>query len=290
MFYNMPLYRPPSEAESLIIQVTLGCSHNKCTFCDMYKSKKFKIKSLEQIKFEIDSYRQNYSNVNKIFLADGDALIIKFETLKEILTYLGKKFPECKKITLYGSPSSINLKTLEELKELKNLKLYMVYMGIESGDDAVLVNIKKGNTSEEIKKAGIKIIQSGLKLSVTVIAGLGGKENTENHIINTAKIINNISPTYFSILSLLYNENTEIYEDILNKKFIPLNSMEILEEIKQIICSINTEKEVIFRANHASNYLLLGGILPKDKKEIIKRINDFLKDWKNNEEQIYRNL
>ncbi len=278
MMYNMPLYRPPSEAYSLIIQVTLGCSHNKCNFCSMYKSKKFTIKSLEEIKKEIDIFRNIYGKVEKIFLADGDALIIPIDTLKEILKYIKKVFPECKRITLYGSPKSILYKTIDELKELKELGLSMIYMGIESGDNLVLNYINKGVASSELLNAGLKVKESGILLSVTVIAGIGGKGRTIEHSINTGKLISDISPDFLGVLSLMIEENTELYKDIKCGKFLVLSDIEVLKEIRNILQNINSKEKIVFRCNHASNYLLLRGDLPKDREKLIREIDNALEN------------
>lgn len=287
MRYNMPLFRPPSEANSLIIQATLGCSHNKCTFCNMYKGKKFTIKSFQELKEEIDYIRKNidWKSVNRIFLADGDSLIIKFSELKKTLNYIKESFPNCKRISMYASPKSIELKTIEELKELKSLGVFMVYLGLESGDDEILRMVKKGATSEEILKCGKKVKESGIKLSVTAIAGLGGLEKTYQHRVNTGKVISEMAPEYFSILTLMYDKNTEIYEEIFNKKFTILENYEVLDEINGIIKNIHSNSPIIFRCNHASNYVMLEGTLPKDKEKILKNISsslengEFIKDY-----------
>lgn len=278
MLYDMPLYRPPSEAYSLIIQITLGCSHNKCSFCSMYKSKKFTIKSLEQIKEEIDYFRKQYSNVEKIFLADGDALIIQTEKLKEIFKYIKFKFPECERISLYGSPKSILRKSVEELKEFKELGLYMIYMGIESGDNFVLQSIKKGCNSNELLEAALKVKESNIVLSTTVIAGLGGVEKSKNHAINTGILISKINPDFLGVLTLMLEENTELYEKNKTGQFKLLSDKEILEEIKELVKNIDVKKKCVFRSNHASNYISLKGVLPKDKENLIRDINVSIKN------------
>ena len=271
--YDYPLYRPPSESNSLIIQATLGCSHNKCSFCNMYKSKKFTIKSVEDIKNDMNYFRQRYDSVEKVFLADGDALIIQAEELKEILTYIKKLFPECSKVTLYGSPKSILLKTSQELSDLKALGLSMIYMGVESGDDEVLNEINKGANSEELIKAAKKVKDANILLSVTIIAGIGGKENSKNHAIKTSEIISSMSPDYLGVLTLMVEEGTILYNKILNKEFELLNDKEILNEIKLLIEHIHVNEQVIFRCNHASNYISLKGSLPRDKEELLNKIN-----------------
>ena len=276
--YDYPLYRPPSEAYSLIIQATLGCSQNKCTFCSMYKSKKFTIKPLEQIKKEIDFFRIYVKKAERIFLADGDALIMPMKILKEIFIYINEKFPEAERISLYGSPKSILLKTPEELLELKNLGLGVIYLGVESGSDKILSSVKKGVSREEIIAAGKKVKKVGIPLSVTAIAGLGGKENSIEHAVETASLISEINPDYFGVLTLMLEEGTELLEEYKKENFIPLSSSEILEETKLMIKNINVKEKCIFRSNHASNYVSLKGTLPYEKENILKTINSALEN------------
>lgn len=276
--YDYPLYRPPSEAYSLIIQATLGCSQNKCTFCSMYKSKKFTIKPLEQIKKEIDFFRIYVKKAERIFLADGDALIMPMKTLKEIFIYINEKFPEAERISLYGSPKSILLKTPEELLELKNLGLGLIYLGVESGSDKILSSVKKGVSREEIIAAGKKVKKVGIPLSVTAIAGLWGKENSIEHAVETASLISEINPDYFSVLTLMLEEGTELLEEYKKGNFIPLSSSEILEETTLMIKNINVKEKCIFRSNHASNYVSLKGTLPYEKENILKTIDSALEN------------
>lgn len=276
--YDYPLYRPPSEAYSLIIQATLGCSQNKCTFCSMYKSKKFTIKPLEQIKKEIDFFRIYVKKAERIFLADGDALIMPMKILKEIFIYINEKFPEVERISLYGSPKSILLKTPEELLELKNLGLGLIYLGVESGSDKILSSVKKGVSREEIIAAGKKVKKVGIPLSVTAIAGLGGKENSIEHAVETASLISEINPDYFGVLTLMLEEGTELLEEYKKGNFIPLSSSEILEETKLMIKNINVKEKCIFRSNHASNYVSLKGTLPYEKENILKTIDSALEN------------
>ncbi|HEX9027217.1 MAG TPA: radical SAM protein [Clostridium sp.] len=271
--YDYPLYRPPSEGNSLIIQATLGCSHNKCSFCNMYKSKKFTIKTLEEIKDDINHFRQIYGHVERIFLADGDALIIKAEDLKEILAYIKKLFPECSRVTLYGSPKSILLKTPQELSDLKDLGLSMIYMGVESGNDEVLNDINKGVNSEDLIKAAKRVKDANILLSVTVIAGIGGKEKSERHAIRTGEIISSMIPNYLGVLTLMVEKETTLYNKISNKEFELLNDKEILNEIKLLIEYINVKEPMVFRCNHASNYVSLSGNLPIDKEKLLNQIN-----------------
>ncbi|WP_317310930.1 radical SAM protein [Clostridium thermobutyricum] len=284
--YDMPLYRPPSEANSLIIQATLGCSHNKCSFCSMYKGKKFTIKPLEQIKEEILEFRKIYTYVQRIFIADGDALIIPMNDLRELLKFIKNTFKECTRVTMYASPKSIRLKTIDELRELKNLGLEMVYMGIESGSEEILKDINKGATRDEIIQASKKIKESDIKLSATIISGIGGKEKTNLHAKDTGSIISIIKPNYVGVLSLMIEKNTEIEEKVKNDELEILSSFEILKEIKEILKNINTDEKIIFRSNHASNYVSLKGNLPIDKDRLIEDIdwcieNSYIKNEKN---------
>lgn len=284
--YDMPLYRPPSEANSLIIQATLGCSHNKCSFCSMYKGKKFTIKPLEQIKEEILEFKKIYTYVQRIFIADGDALIIPMNDLRELLKFIKNTFKECTRVTMYASPKSIRLKTIDELRELKNLGLEMVYMGIESGSEEILKDINKGATRDEIIQAGKKIKESDIKLSATIISGIGGKEKTNLHAKDTGSIISIIKPNYVGVLSLMIEKNTEIEEKVKNGELEILSSFEILKEIKEILKNINTDEKIIFRSNHASNYVSLKGNLPIDKDRLIEDIdwcieNSYIKNEKN---------
>lgn len=275
--YDYPLYRPPSEAYSLILQVTLGCSHNGCTFCDMYKSKKFKIKSVEEIKKEIDFFRDRVSRVGRIFLADGDALIIKTSTLLEILNYINKKFPERERISMYATPKSLLLKSEEELKLIREAGVELLYIGLESGDDELLKKINKGVTSEEIILGSKKAKRAGFKISMTVIAGLAGnkKELSEKHMIKSAQVISEITPHYLGVLTLTLQERTKLYDEMRRGEFIECDGVEILEEIKTFVKNIegSGENKIVFRANHISNYLNLQGNLPEDREKILQEID-----------------
>lgn len=270
------IYRPPSEAYSLILQVTLGCSHNKCTFCSMYKNKKFSIKSLEQIKKDLEHFRKEVKYAEKIFLADGDAMIIPTEKLLEILSYIKEIFPECKRISSYATPKSIQLKTDEELKRIRESGISLLYMGLESGDDTVLKKIRKGFSSEELSTLCKKVKKAGFSISVTFIAGLLGKEDWKNHAVNSGKLISEIEPNYVGILSLMLEEGTEIYNEYLQGKFQEAEGIDILKEIETMIENINVKAPVIFRANHASNYISLGGTFPQDKEMLLFKIKDAL--------------
>lgn len=273
MFNNNIIYRPPSEAFSLILQVTNGCSHNRCSFCSMYKGVPFRIKSLEEIKAEIDYFRNRTRYVERVFLADGDALIIPTEKLIEILKYIKKVFPECKRVSTYASPKSLELKSEEELKEIKNNGISLLYIGAESGSDEVLRKINKGVTSKELGNLILKAKKVGFKTSVTFIAGILGDKDFRENAEATGKFISRCEPDYVGILSLMLEESSDLYQEWLKGEFKEAEGIEILKEIKLIIENIDVTSNIVFRANHASNYLNLKGDFPKDKERLIQEID-----------------
>ena len=267
------LYRPPSEAFSLILQITIGCSHNKCSFCSMYKGVQFHIKPFEQIKAEIDYFRSRAKYVNRIFLADGDALIVPTEKLIEILKYIKNIFPECERISTYASPKSLELKSEDELKKIKDNWISLLYIGAESGSDEVLKNINKGVTSKELGDLILKAKKVGFKTSVTFIVGILGEKDFREHAVATGNFISRCEPDYVGILSLMLEENTTIYQEWLKGNFKEADGIDILKEIKLIIENINVTSNIVFRSNHASNYINLKGNLPEDKKRLIQEID-----------------
>lgn len=267
------LYRPPSESFSLILQITIGCSHNKCSFCSMYKGVQFHIKPFEQIKAEIDYFRSRAKYVNRIFLADGDALIVPTEKLIEILKYIKNIFPECERISTYASPKSLELKSEDELKKIKDNGISLLYIGAESGSDEVLKNINKEVTSKELGDLILKAKKVGFKTSVTFIVGILGEKDFREHAIATGNFISRCEPDYVGILSLMLEENTTIYQEWLKGNFKEADGIDILKEIKLIIENINVTSNIIFRSNHASNYINLKGNLPEDKKRLIQEID-----------------
>lgn len=289
MKYEGDLYRPPSEAYSLIVQGTIGCSHNRCTFCSMYKDDKFRIKSVEEIIEDLNEGRKMWRKVKRIFIADGDALIIKTEDLKKILKKVNILFPECERVGVYGSPKSILSKSDEELKELKELGLGIVYLGVESGSSVILKRIKKGVTPDEMICAGQKVMNSGIKLSTTLISGLGGKELSEEHALESAKVINEINPDYLALLTLLIRQGTEMYDDVKSGEFELLTPEEVLIETREFIKELDVEN-CIFRSNHASNYVGLAGTLNEDKEYLLAQIEEGLKIKFTEEDELFRRL
>ena len=273
--YEGRVFRPPSEAYSLIVQVTIGCSHNKCTFCDMYKEKRFRVRKLEDVKRDFDEARRMYRRVERIFLADGDALMCRPEHMAEILRYIRQVFPECERVTSYGSPASILVKTQEELNLLHELGLEMIYLGLESGSDEVLRRVNKGETADEIVRAGLMVKTAGMKLSVTCIAGLGSMELSEEHAVKTAEALSRMKPEYIGLLTLLFELETPLMRDWQEGRFYLMNPIEIAHETLILLEHIDAEGSV-FRANHASNYVNLAGTLNRDREAMCQRLRQAL--------------
>lgn len=273
MRYEGTVYRPPSEASSLIIQLTIGCARNTCTFCAMYKDKTFRVRDLQEVVEDLEMARKYYQRikVKRIFLADGDALIVKTADLLYILDKCKEYFPEVERISVYGAPKDIIHKTPEELKQLKDAGLDMVYMGLESGDDQVLKEVKKGVTAAEMIEAGQKVRAAGMILSMTIISGLGGKKLMREHALNSAKVISAIKPEYVGFLTLLIEPGTPMYEQYKAGELDLLTPEEALDETQLFIENVDAEGTV-FRANHASNYVPLAGTLNAEKSKILAQI------------------
>ncbi|MGB4437885.1 MAG: radical SAM protein [Sedimentibacter sp.] len=271
--YSTPLYRPPSEARSLIIQVTEGCSHNKCRFCYMYKCKQFKLKSKEEIIDHIKWLKDYYNNPERIFLADGNVLCLKTEKILDMLKYIKAEFPTTKRISSYSGPMDIIRKSDEELKTIREAGIELLYMGVESGSDNVLSLMQKGVNQSQMIEAGQKAIRAGFKLSCMIISGLGGTEYMQEHAVESAKVISAINPHYFSLLRLVVEEKSELAEDIKQGKFHLLTPIEILDE--NIIMLENMElNNCIFRANHVSNHVNQAGTLHQDKDLLVAKLKE----------------
>ncbi len=264
--YKEPVFRPPSEQHSLIIQITYGCSQNRCLFCGMYKNKSFKIRSVKKILSELRSIPvKKRSQIKRIFLADGDALIYPMEGLLYLLQSFQQLFPQLRRIGIYASPNSLKGKTSEELLKLKKHKINTLYFGLESGDEATLKNIQKGFNPIQMLHYCQKAQQVGLKLSVTAILGLAGQDRGMCHAQETSKWINLLSPRFFSLLTLIPRGNKEYLRMI-----SLMTNGQLLEEaltIAETLAPTNT----ILRSNHVSNILHLSGTYPKDRKKIIKQ-------------------
>ena len=271
--YDAPLYRPPSEAKSLIFQVTLGCSFNECSFCDMYRSKQYSERPWEEIKLEIEMMAKQLPDTSRVFLADGDALNLDADYMVKIVKYIFEKFPKLERISCYAMPMNILKKTPEELKKMYDAGLTMFYLGIESGSDIVLKKVTKGATSKTIIKSVKKAKDAGFIMSCMVILGLGGKKYSKDHIKGTAEVISACSPQYVGTLTL-YLENG-IKEEFLQKyngEFVRLNDEEALNELEELIANIETKEEIIFRANHGSNAYTIKGTFPQDKQKMLDNL------------------
>ena len=272
MRYYGSVYRPPSEARSLIVQVTYGCSHNTCAFCSMYKEKRFALRPLEEVLEDFQIARGVYRHVEKVFLADGDALVRKAAELYTILDRIRDLFPECRQVTCYASPSSIRIRSEEELRTLREKGLIMVYMGLESGCDAVLTKMRKGHSAAEIVEMGKKVRGCGIALSVTAITGLGGPELLERHALETADAFNAMNPEYIGMLTLMVERETSLYDWVQSGEFQLLTQPQVLEETRLMMERLDSPGSV-FRMNHASNYLVLRGTLNKDRTAMLAEID-----------------
>ncbi|MGI6730760.1 MAG: radical SAM protein [Anaerovoracaceae bacterium] len=278
MRYEGNIYRPPSEAYSLIVQVTIGCAHNDCTFCSMFKDKQFRVRKISEVLEDLDTARSRYRNVNRIFLADGDALVLQNKDLNIILDHIKKLFPECERVGVYGSPQDVLRKSHEELVELYNNGIGIIYIGAESGSDKVLADIKKGATRAEIIESVKKIEASGIKASVTFISGLGGKDGWEDHAIQTGTMISEMEPSYVGLLTLLTEPSAPLHKDIQEGRFQLLSPLEVVEETRLLLENINVKKPCVFRSNHASNYVSLRGDLPQDKERMLAQLDRAMKN------------
>jgi hypothetical protein ELI_2547 len=275
MRYKGKVYRPPSEAYSLIVQVTYGCSHNRCAFCDMYDDKHFAMRPMEEIREDFELARRVYRHVDRVFLADGDALMRRTDDLVEILGLVYGLFPECQRVTCYASPASIQIKTEEELRLLRDKGLKMVYMGLESGCDEVLKRMDKGHTAAQIVAAGQKVRRSGIVLSVTAISGLGSRELWREHAVQTAEAFSAMNPEYIGLLTLMVEPGTPLAQWVREGSFHVLNAVEVMQEMELFLQHIDSPGSV-FRMNHASNYLTLKGTLNQDKERLLQQVRQGL--------------
>lgn len=273
--YKGKVYRPPSEAYSLIIQVTYGCSHNRCAFCDMYDDKHFAMRPMEEIREDFELARRVYRRVERVFLADGDALMRKTDDLVQILGLVYGLFPECQRVTCYASPTSLQIKSEEELRLLREKGLKMVYMGLESGCDAVLERMDKGHTAAQIIAAGQKARRSGLQLSVTAISGLGSRELWREHAVETAQAFNAMNPEYIGMLTLMVEPGTPLEKWVREGSFYVLKPVEVMQEMELFLQQIDSPGSV-FRMNHASNYLTLKGTLNQDRERLLQQVRQGL--------------
>jgi radical SAM superfamily enzyme YgiQ (UPF0313 family) len=274
MRYEGVVIRPPSEAGSLILQVTLGCSHNRCTFCSAYKQKKFRIRSLEDIREDIDSV-PGKRRVRRVFLADGDALIVPPRMMMPAIDHVNESFPNLERIGMYANAKSILKRTPEELRELADRGVGIVYLGLESGDEDVLVKVKKGVGPDKMIEAARRIREAGILLSVTVLLGLAGPEGSQRHARATGEVLSRMDPDYIGALTLMIVPGCSLYDDYVNGEFAVPDPMESLRELAGIIAHTDVT-DCLFTSNHASNYLPLKIYLPDQKDEALSLIHTVL--------------
>lgn len=255
----------------------------------MYKDKSFRIRPIAEILADIDEFRDKSRRVERVFLADGNALAMKTDNLERILLRISEVLPECRRVGIYASPRDILRKTDEELAELKRLGLGIVYMGLESGSDEILKNINKGVTSDEMIEAGKKLKSSGIKLSVTVISGLGGKDGWMEHALESARVLNEIDPDYLGLLTLLVEPGTEMEKQVDTGSFELMSPIEVMKETRMLIENLKLSN-CVFRSNHASNYFALAGTLPKDRQRLLHDIDKALKMEYDYKDEYFRRL
>lgn len=275
MHYEGNIIRPPSEANSILLQATVGCSHNKCTFCGAYKGERFRIKPDEIIYQDIDYASRHFTRANRLFLCDGDALIIPQKRLVPILQKINEKLPWLERIGVYANTKGISMKTEEELRELASHKLTIAYMGLESGDDVTLKAVRKGANAQKMIQAGKKIRNAGIKLSITVLLGLAGPERSGIHAKETGRVLTEIDPEYVGALSLMLIPGTPMYEDYEAGRFEMMDAPSMLKELGTMIAH-TTLTNGLFHANHASNYLPIRAKMPEDKEKTLSMIGQAL--------------
>jgi len=290
MHYEGLIIRPPSEAYSLLLQVTVGCSHNKCTFCGTYRQKKFKIKPIEQITKDLTEAR-SYGRVEKVFLCDGDALIIPQIRLEELLKLINLNLPTIERIGTYANAKSILKKSVDELKKLRELGLKIIYLGVETGNIELLQKISKGATYSQMVEAARRVKEAGIVLSVTVILGLGGIEKTIEHALDTAKLLTDMDPDFAGALTLMLVPETSLYDDYMAGRFVLPDKFGFIRELYLIIANSNFTN-CYFTSNHASNYLPIKAYLPRQKENVLKLIRSVIdeKDMKQIRPEYLRGL
>lgn len=267
MNYDMPLFRPPSEADSLIFQVTLGCSNDSCLFCLMYKSKRFRVRSLDAIRRDITSMAKLAPWTRRVFLADGDALAVKTASLLAILGWLRESFPALERVSSYANPRNLLVKSVEELRRIREAGLDLLYYGIESGDPETLLRVRKGATPDEMAEGCARAQEAGIRLSVTVILGLAGREGSDRHMAETANLVNRIRPEYASALTLMMPCMDE-FQKLMGGGWTPIGKEDTLREIRRLVAGLDLSG-CVFRTNHASNYLPLKGTLSEDRDRLL---------------------
>lgn len=275
MHYQGTVYRPPSEANSILLQVTTGCSHNKCTFCGMYKGQRFTITPEEIVSADIDYAAHHFPHARRLFLCDGDALILPYPRMVAILERIQSRLPRIERVGIYANSKSLHSKTVAELTELRRLGLGIAYLGLESGDDPTLAGINKGATSLQMIEMGRKAKLAGIQLSVTVLLGIAGPKRSEIHALETGRVLSALDPEYVGALSLMIEPGTAIHSDVAAGRFALPEPLAILRELRTMIAA-TTLSNGLFHANHASNYLPVRAKLPEEKSATLALIDQAL--------------
>ncbi len=275
--YEGTLYRPPSEADSLILQATIGCSYNKCAFCAMYRGKRFRVRKLEELEREIEWAASVEPEVRKVFLADGDALIAKASYLEALLGKLRAEFPNLQRVSCYASPQSLQVRKPEEMERLREAGLSLYYLGIESGHDAVLEKLTKGVDSAEMVRVANKAQDAGVKLSTMILLGAGGRALSQEHARESARVVNEIQPRFVSTLVMTPVKGTPLWDSDQRGEFDHMNEIELTAELREFVAGLELRASV-FRSNHASNRLALAGTLSKDKAALLAQLDRALAD------------
>ncbi len=274
--YEGTLYRPPSEADSLILQATIGCSWNECTFCGMYREKRFRVRPLDELRREIDWAREHLgARVRKVFLADGDALIAKASFLHGVLDLLRAAFPDLRRVSCYASPQALGVRSVEEMRGLRDAGLVQYYLGVESGHDAVLARLAKGVDAETMVRVARKAGEAGVRLSTMVLLGAGGRALSLEHARASGRVVSAIDPRFVSTLVMTPVEGTPLWEQAERGEVDELDPVELTRELREFVAHLDVSGAV-FRSNHASNYLPLGGTLPKDKERVLETLDAVL--------------
>ncbi len=268
--YDEPLYRPPCEAGSLIVQVTLGCPHNRCLFCGMYRMKKYRVRDLEEVKADLRKARLAYPYVESIFLADGNTVAMNSRKLEEVIRYAKKLFPEVRRISSYGGARFLKGKSVESLKRLREAGLDVIYFGLESGDDEVLRRMQKGVDSRGMIEAARRVKEAGITLSVYVLLGLGGEARWKEHAENTARVLNEMKPDYIRPRTLYLMPGIPLYDEVRRGSFREASGETVMKELQILLRDLQVE--AWFLCDHVSNYLPLYGRLPQDRERMLEMV------------------
>ncbi len=275
MRYEEPLFRPPCEAESLIVQVTLGCPHNRCSFCGMYKTKRYRVRDPEEVKADLRRARLFYRHVSSVFLADGNTVAMNSDKLAEIIRYIRRLFPEVERISSYGGGRFLKGKSVESLRALKEAGLDIIYFGLESGDDEILSMVNKGVDSKGMIEAARRVREAGIELSVYILLGLGGEDRWEQHAENTARALNAMRPKYIRPRTLYLLPGTPLYRDAQEGRFREASGETVMRELQVLLNRLEVEG-AWFLSDHVSNYVPIYGHLPEDREKMLAAVETAL--------------